>query len=109
MSRVAYDVQVQDPKWKALRDKIVKRDWNQCQLCRRQNPKGGLHVHHKAYRAEWNAWEYPESWLITLCWECHARHHGVDPQMWAGERIGGVLARILGEPYILSIKGLGDD
>jgi hypothetical protein len=34
-----------------------------------------LNVHHKVYRENKLAWEYPDSDLITLCWSCHEKMH----------------------------------
>lgn len=34
-----------------------------------------LHIHHKYYQINKNAWEYPDDALQTLCWECHENLH----------------------------------
>lgn len=34
-----------------------------------------LNVHHKVYRKNKLAWEYPDEDLITLCWSCHEEIH----------------------------------
>lgn len=34
-----------------------------------------LNVHHKVYRENKKAWEYPDNDLITLCWSCHEQLH----------------------------------
>jgi len=36
----------------------------------------GLHVHHKYYEKYKLAWDYDDSALITLCWDCHSKLHG---------------------------------
>jgi hypothetical protein len=35
----------------------------------------GLHIHHKYYQINKNAWEYPNDALQTLCWDCHETLH----------------------------------
>jgi len=64
------------PKWKRLRDFVLKRDDYTCQRCGvRRTEKGNMHVHHViSYSFE----EYrlnPEN-LIILCESCHCWVHG---------------------------------
>lgn len=63
-----YSDQLKTEHWKLKRLEILERDENQCQLCfNTQN----LQVHHKAYLNKHYAWQYPNSFLITLCRNCH--------------------------------------
>ena len=68
---------LQDPRWKAKRTKILKRDGHRCRTCR---SRYALQVHHKAYYRlpgfRPPPWLYPDYWLVTLCRRCHAREHG---------------------------------
>jgi 5-methylcytosine-specific restriction endonuclease McrA len=34
-----------------------------------------IHIHHKYYQQGLMAWEYPDSALVTLCWQCHEQLH----------------------------------
>ena len=67
-----------EPKWRAKREEILKRDLNSCVVC-----KGnvGLQVHHRQYHFIVRQhqfklpWDYPNELLITLCESCHKRGH----------------------------------
>ncbi|SFH39327.1 hypothetical protein [Pontibacter chinhatensis] len=50
-----------------------------------------LHIHHRYYQIGKMAWEYPDSALTTLCWECHEKLHAdteIDVLDDSGEIIG---------------------
>jgi len=63
-----YSDQLKTEQWKLKRLEILERDENQCQLCFNTQ---WLQVHHKAYLNKHLAWQYPNSYLITLCRNCH--------------------------------------
>jgi 5-methylcytosine-specific restriction endonuclease McrA len=71
---------LKDPRWKAKRLFIMKRDKYRCANCKSDKK---LHVHHREYRysirlkAKVNPWEYPASCLVTLCSKCHELGHKV--------------------------------
>ena len=44
-----------------------------------------LNVHHKVYRQNKLAWEYPDADLITLCWSCHEEIHKNKKIPWYNE------------------------
>ena len=69
---MTYKDQLKTPEWKCKRDEIVSRDNHTCQLC---ESKVRLQVHHKEYIAGRFAWEYDNSYLITLCSKCHSNLH----------------------------------
>lgn len=68
MPKTPYQKKLMDPRWQKMRLYILDRDMFQCQHCLATDKT--LHVHHKYYNAS-DPWEYPESALITLCYECH--------------------------------------
>lgn len=71
---MTYEEQLNDPRWKALRNEVIERDLFMCQKCMKSK---NLQVHHKYYESGKMAWEYPLTALITLCKGCHAIHHGI--------------------------------
>ncbi len=58
-----------DPRWQKKRIEILQRDDFTCQLC--GDSESTLHVHHCFYRKNNLPWDYPNSSLITLCYDCH--------------------------------------
>ena len=68
---------VNEPVPSHVREKILKRDEHQCQLCYARGPAAGgfatLEVHHKQPDLEGDRHE--ENNLITLCRDCHRWHH----------------------------------
>lgn len=67
---MSYAAELADPRWKAKRKHILKRDEYACMFC--DNTKN-LHVHHIKYTGK--AWEAPDDDLITLCNACHKAVH----------------------------------
>jgi len=67
-----YSEQLLTDKWKNKRLIILKRD-NYC--CKKCNSKNNLQVHHKKYINGRMCWDYPNSFLITLCKICHDKLH----------------------------------
>lgn len=65
---MTYKEQLLDNRWKLKRDSILKRDEKQCQHCESSK---NLQVHHKYYKHDLMAWQYPDEALITLCKNCH--------------------------------------
>lgn len=85
INRMTYAEYLKSGHWKELRKRRLKLDKYSCQLCA---TKDGLHVHHKHYRGGLAQTKLED--LITLCKDCHAKHHGKDakPRMrlvWDGE------------------------
>lgn len=75
--RHSYSDLLNDPRWKALRLKVIARDGGQCINCASRGDEEGradgirLEVHHGIYlpgRAPWDTWEET---LYTLCTSCH--------------------------------------
>lgn len=60
-------------EWQALRNRVLLRARNKCELCGKRVP---LDVHHRTYDRYGD--ELVDD-LIALCRECHARHHNVLP------------------------------
>lgn len=73
-----YSGLLKDPRWKAKREVVLKRDRKKCRVC---GVETGLQVHHKQYHYSrmldkmLDPWEYPVRFLITLCKSCHERGH----------------------------------
>ena len=69
---------LEDNRWKAIRNEVIKRDGFRCINC---SVTGNLQVHHKQYHVysttgKWKApWEYELRLLITLCMPCHEKGH----------------------------------
>ena len=69
-SKRRYDEYLLSPEWKERRNRIVRRDKNQCQSCA---SKSQLNVHHLTYARIGN--EHDDD-LVTVCRACHQRIHG---------------------------------
>ena len=67
-----------DKRWKEKRLTILKRDGEQCVICK---SKEDLQVHHRQYHfiKELNQfkapWDYEDSLLVTFCEKCHNTGH----------------------------------
>lgn len=61
--RAAYDGRINSEEWAAVRDEVLFRDGNKCQIC---GCKRTLQVHHLSYD---NFMDTDE--LVTLCKPCH--------------------------------------
>ena len=63
-----------DNKWTKRRFEILKRDLYKCSVC---GSSENLCVHHKYYYSGpfTHAWKYPDDCLITMCEDCHNKHH----------------------------------
>lgn len=67
-----------DPRWRAKREIILKRDLYSCVVCQ---GKDHLQVHHRQYQFVvrnnqfLDPWDYEERLLITLCESCHKKGH----------------------------------
>jgi len=74
--RKPYEVQLKDPRWLELRQKVLERDDCVCSSCgRQQSAHQAYQVHHKDYRPNAMAWEYPLEDLVTMCDDCHGHIH----------------------------------
>ena len=73
MSSQWYLKQLQDPRWKAKRQEVWKRDNYTCQNC----GKTGCQVcaHHLRYPKGKKPWECPLDDLATWCIDCHNTFH----------------------------------
>ena len=69
---MTYEEQLKDPRWYALRDKVLKQDGYTCRYC---GSRENLQVHHMKYEPGKMAWEYPMDVLLTLCKRCHEGEH----------------------------------
>ena len=71
---MTYKEQLKDPRWQYVRGRVLERDNWKCKECRSIYH---LQVHHKEYKAGWMAWDYPDSYLVTLCDTCHKKVHQI--------------------------------
>lgn len=65
-----------EPKWHALRSRILERDNYTCCRCGKHCSPSELNVHHVRYDRGKKAYDYLDVDLITLCQGCHAQEHG---------------------------------
>lgn len=63
-----YSEKLKDPRWQKRRLEILNRDQFTCQTCRDDSTT--LHVHHLEY-FKGDPWEVEDTYLITLCENCH--------------------------------------
>jgi hypothetical protein len=94
LSTMPFSEYLQTQHWHEVRQAELERAGYRCRLCNaaghdpreppKRSPTGGLiltvraelNVHHRTY--ERRGCELPED-VITLCRECHERHHGINP------------------------------
>jgi len=67
------------PNWEEIRQKVLHRDKNICQLCGRSSDKSPLHVHHKVPMRNFIDINQANSLtnLVSLCPRCHQRAESV--------------------------------
>lgn len=68
-----YDEYLKSSHWHTVRDRARQRDDYKCRLC---GISGQLEVHHNNYDCLGNE---SSSDVVTLCADCHARHHDKQP------------------------------
>ena len=76
-----YADKLRDPRWQAVRRRILLRDQLACVACGCHNRQ--LDVHHKWYVND--PWDAPDEALETLCHACHQWR--TETQLWL-KRIG---------------------
>lgn len=72
-----YLQKLKDPRWQKKRLQIFERDKWKCQCCFTDNKT--LHVHHLDYLPNTDPWDYDDSYLTTLCEDCHSEITEVRP------------------------------
>lgn len=72
-----YSEKLRDPRWQKVRLEIMERDNWACQEC--FDTTTTLNVHHLMYEKGVEPWEYADIYLITLCENCHQKHHSYRP------------------------------
>jgi 5-methylcytosine-specific restriction endonuclease McrA len=80
-----YIEKLKDPRWQRRRCEIMYRDGYICQKCGDETIS--LNVHHVFYYPGLEPWEYEDNDLITLCENCHGRHHVIENFQDATENI----------------------
>ena len=71
---LTYSQQLLTEQWHNKRMKILCRDGFKCTVC---SSTKLLQVHHTKYLFGKLAWQYPDSWLVTLCSKCHKKVHKI--------------------------------
>lgn len=67
-----YSTKLKDPKWKALKSRLLRERGFLCEDCERQpHLASSLHLHHKYYDSCREPWEYPDDVFKLLCADCH--------------------------------------
>lgn len=73
--REAYERYLNSPEWEARRQAALRRDGHRCTGC---SATERLHVHHLTYE---RVGHERLTDLMTLCHVCHAREHGLTPDV----------------------------
>jgi 5-methylcytosine-specific restriction endonuclease McrA len=73
---MTYQEKLLDQRWLDKRDEILARDKYSCVNC--YSKTRTLNVHHTKYIKNREPWEYDNSFLITLCRNCHEAIHGLN-------------------------------
>ena len=66
---MTYSEKLKNPKWQKKRLEILERDKWTCKYC--GNKKKTLHIHHLFYYEDYEPWDIPNKYLVTLCYDCH--------------------------------------
>lgn len=74
-----YSDKLKDSRWQRRRAEISLRDGYICQGCHADDHRP-VQVHHKYYRWGADPWDYPDDALVTLCDDCHAEEHDLEPE-----------------------------
>lgn len=99
---IKYSEKLQDPRWQKKRLEILSRDDWQCQLCGERHAT--LVVHHRRYLPGCDPWDYPDSFLVTLCVDCHTGEREALPE--AEQRLLAILRlRFFADDLSLLIRG----
>lgn len=81
----SYPEQLKDPRWIALRDRLIEEHNHMCERCNACE-EAYLQIHHICYLKGKMAWEYPDHLLRCWCDECHDTFHEDFPMLvvlWA--------------------------
>lgn len=71
--RRKYDTYMASPEWQEMRRRILLRDDHVCQMQLHGCTGRAVHVHHVTYERLGLEWDED---LLSVCRECHERHHG---------------------------------
>lgn len=69
---MTYAEKLKDPRWQKKRLEILQRDNFTCRSGCCFATEKTLHVHHLDYVYGNDPWNYPDSYFITVCEDCHA-------------------------------------
>lgn len=76
---MTYSEKLQDPRWQKRKSEIQAAARFRCEDCGRADSR--LDVHHCAYMAGREPWEYDNSLLMLLCRTCHARRQEMEDSL----------------------------
>lgn len=74
-----YLEKLKSPRWQKKRLEILQRDEFTCQQC--LDKETTLHIHHFAYKKNYEPWDYEDDMLITLCENCHEAETHKRPEL----------------------------
>jgi hypothetical protein len=66
-----YQRLLRDPRWQKRRLEVLNMAEWKCEDC--GDGKESLEIHHCAYRADTDPWEYGDNLLMCLCMRCHRK------------------------------------
>ena len=73
---IPYSELLKDNRWKKRSAEIQLKDNFHCRICGTDSLS--LNVHHLHYIYGLKPWEYPDNFLMTVCWSCHEKDiHGI--------------------------------
>jgi len=74
-----YKEKLTTKEWIDRRREILVRDLFTCQKCGHRSQRN--HVHHVVYIFGREPWNYPDEYLLTLCYNCHYQEHKDEKQL----------------------------
>jgi hypothetical protein len=72
-NKTDYAQKLQDPRWQRKRLEVMQAAGWKCVICGDKDEE--LNVHHPAYSANCEPWDYPRAQLECLCKTCHTIQH----------------------------------
>lgn len=73
MKKQNYSEQIKSPKWQKKRLEVLNLRGFKCEEC--GNEEQQLHIHHRVYIKNRQAWEYDNDIFQVLCSDCHEKVH----------------------------------
>lgn len=94
-TKLSYQEQLKHPLWQKKRLEILQAADFKCKMCGAADVE--LHIHHRIYKKENLAWDYPNWALDCLCKDCHKLAEIHKKQLSYAHALSGIFdARIVG-------------